>query len=233
MHLRRALLLFGSILAIICGFAGGRVLAQTPSFTISASNATMPSRGAGSIAWTLTSVDGFAGTVNVGCVPPNPPAGAIVPTCSYGGPASLPYTLAANGTVTGTVPLIALTPPCSGPCPVELRRPGRARPGHASGVSLVLAGALLFGFRVRKRAPRWLTLMLIVVGGLAGIGGCGGGGASLTPGTYAYNITANQTGTSTSPFLTATTTINVTVPAGVPTNLSLQSLIKIKRKMSS
>lgn len=217
MRPRRALVLFGSILGIIYGFVGGQALAATPGFTITASNATMPSSGNGSIAWTLTSVDGFAGSVEVGCVPTNPPPSAIVPNCSYGGPAPSPYTLTANGTVTGTVPLIASTPPCSGPCPVKLLRPGRGR--HGGGITLALASALLLGFCFRSRAPRWLMLMLITVGGLAGIGGCGGGGTTLTPGTYAYSITASQIGTVTSPSLTTSATVNVTVPAGIPTNL--------------
>jgi hypothetical protein len=189
-----------------------------PSFTISASSATMTANGAGAIAWTLTSVNGFAGTVGVGCGPASPPAGAILPLCDYtgGAVAQQPYTLAANGAVTGNLNLVANIPPC--PCPVKLLL--RPRRGGAESLAL-LAGTLLLGLGLRRRTARWLTPMLIAAGaliGLAGIGACGGGN-TLTPGTFAYTITADQTGTNSGTFLTSNTTVNVTVPAGIATNL--------------
>ncbi|MGH9598474.1 MAG: hypothetical protein ACRD27_01310, partial [Terracidiphilus sp.] len=154
---RRILVLFGTFLAVISGATSVRAQAAAPSFTITASNATMPTSGDGSIAFTLTSVNGFAGSVAVGCGPANPPTGAILPQCNYagGGVASPPYTLTANGTVTGSLNLVAYIPPCSGPCPVSLP----LRPEHGGAASLALAGVLLLGLGFRRRAARWLTLV--------------------------------------------------------------------------
>jgi len=85
---------------------------------------------------------------------------------------------------------------------------------------LAFASLLLVGLCFWRRAPRVLMSILITVGvlaGLAGMSACGAG-ATLTPGTYAYTITASQVGTTGTP-VTASTTINVTVPGGISTNL--------------
>jgi hypothetical protein len=215
MRVRRLLVLFGSLLAIVYGPGSGQAQSATPGFTISASNATMPASGSGAIPFTLTSVNGFAGSVVVTCSPANQPAGSILPQCGDS-PVVVPYTLTANGTTTGTLTLIASTPPCSGPCPVKLVRPAR-RPGA---VKLALAGVLLLGFGFRRRA-RQLRLMLLVVGILAGLAavGCGSGShTTLTPGTFAYAVSAIEVTTNT-PTVEVTATVNVTVPAGISTNL--------------
>jgi hypothetical protein len=79
--------------------AHGSVAAPTQSFTISASNITMPANGEGLISFTLTSVHGFAGALRAECTPPIPPIGIREPVCG-GGPVSPPITLAANATAT-------------------------------------------------------------------------------------------------------------------------------------
>ena len=168
MRARSLLVLFGSFLAIISGLGTGQAQSATPSFTISAGNATMPTSGAGAIPFTLTSVNGFAGSVWVGCGPANPPTGSILPQCNFTGPiAPPPLTLTANGTVTGSLNLVAYIPPCTtNPCPVNLQR----RPPHRGAVNLAFAGALLLGLGFRRRARR-LGLVLLVVGVLAGFAG--------------------------------------------------------------
>jgi hypothetical protein len=202
MRVRGLLVLFGSFLTIIAGLGSGHAQSATPSFTISASSATLPTSGTGSIPFTLTSVSSFAGYVGVSC-----------------GPAQPPYTLTANGTVAGSLNLVAYIPPCSNPCPVKLLSP----PRHRGAVNLALASVLLLGLSFRRRPARWLTLVLCAVGilaGLAGVNACGAGaGKTLTPGTFAYTVSATQTGTTTSPSLVANTTVNVTVPVGISTNL--------------
>jgi hypothetical protein len=218
MRARSLLLLFGSFLAIIAALGSGQAQSATPSFTISASNTTMPASGTGTIPFTLTSVNGFAGMVSVSCGPANPPTGSILPQCNYtgGGPAAPPYTLSANGTVTGSLNLVANIPPCSSPCPVKLP----LRPRHRGAVNL--AGALLVGFGLRRRARR-LRLALLLAGILAGVVGvaCGGGNSNtLTPGTFGYTISATQVDITANPILVVNTTVNVTVPAGISTNLS-------------
>jgi hypothetical protein len=64
---------------------------------------------------------------------------------------------------------------------------------------------------MRRRAARWLTLILLAAGTLAGPGGisaCGGDNNGATAGTYVYTITATDTNTSVS----VNATFNVTVP---------------------
>jgi hypothetical protein len=137
-----------------------------------------------------------------------------VPYCGYGIPSGVaavpaqpPITLTANETVTGTIAFYNAAVPCSNPCPVNL--PSRGVHGLPQG--LALAGALLFGFAFRRRAGRFLTLTLFAVGALAGlaaISACGGNNDVVTPGTYAYTITATDVSTAVS----VTTSVNVTVP---------------------
>jgi hypothetical protein len=219
MQTRSLPVLFASFLAIISGLGSGHAQSATPSFTVSAGNATMPVSGTGAIPFRLTSVDGFAGAVYVSCGPANPPTGSILPQCNYTGSpiATPPYTLSANGTVTGSLNLVAHIPPCPNPCPVKLP----LRPHHRGAVNLALAGALL-GFGSRRRVRR-LRVALLVAGILAGLAGvaCGGNSNTLTPGTFAYTVSAMQAGTTTSPTpIIVSTTINVTVPPGISTNLA-------------
>ena len=91
---RRCLLLFVWILAFGPVLESLPAHAATPSFTISATNVTMPSSGDGSIPFVLTSVDGYIGTVAVQCPEVNAPAGARIPYCG-GGPA-FAFDLTAN-----------------------------------------------------------------------------------------------------------------------------------------
>jgi hypothetical protein len=200
---------------VLTGFPA---LAATPSFTITATNATMSSSsssGLGSSSFTLTSVNGYTGKVFVGCQPPTLSAEVKIPYCGPGSagnaaiPAQPPITLTANAVVTGTIPFFNFpVPSCSsGPCPASLPHRGVRRLAQG----LALAGALLFGFGFRRRAARWLTLTLFVVGalaGLAGISACGANNNVVTPGTYPYTITATDVNTSVS----VTTSVNVMVP---------------------
>lgn len=136
-----------------------------------------------------------------------------MPFCGggYAGGAAVPVvppiTLTANQVVTGTVPFYNFAAPCNSPCPVSLPRRG----GHGPASGLALAGALLLGFGIRRRVARWLVLTLLAAGALAslaGISACGGNNNVMTPGTYAYTITAADIDTQVSD----TSSINVTVP---------------------
>jgi len=160
--------------------------AATPSFTISATNVTMPSSGDGSIPFVLTSVDGYTGTVAVQCPEVNAPAGARIPYCG-GGPA-FAFDLTADETVNGNLTLTRYG------VPVPLA-----------------AGALLVGLALRRRRKAgWPTLALVLAGTLASLVeviGCSGGASGMTPGTYAYTITATDAKTNE----VVGTTANVTV----------------------
>ncbi len=183
-----------------------------PSFTISASNVTMPSSGTVPIPFTLTSVNGFAGMVSVTCVAPTEPMGVTAPYCDQGGPV-LAYTLAADGTATGSISIIAIEP---NPVPLATRS-GLAR--HSEGSSWAMAGLLVIGIGLRRKRARQLTGVSLGVGVmivLAGIGLCGcGGPPTLTPGAYVFKLKA--TSVSITPSMTASTTSTITVPAGIVT----------------
>jgi hypothetical protein len=189
----RRLILIGSLLAFSSELFGAYARAATPSFSISATNTTMPSSGFGSIQVTLTSIDGYTGSISTNCNPLNPPPGARLPIC--GGPTSPPvYKLTPNQTVTGSITLMPYGDDL--PLPASsLHRDGRE---FASG--LALAGALLLGLRFRP--PDWRSLaltffVLCVLGSLAGISACGGNANSngMTPGTYLYTVTAGDINT--------------------------------------
>jgi hypothetical protein len=208
---------FGLFLAFNFVVSGSRGLAATPEFTITATNVTMSSStssGTGSSSFTLTSVNGYTGQVRVECSPPTATAGVSVPYCGAGvaGNAAIPVlppiTLTANEVVTGSVDFYNAPVPCSNPCPASLPR----HRGYGQATGLALAGALLLGFGSRRKAARWFALTLLAVcalAGLAGISACSGGNNNVvTPGTYAYTISATDIKTSVS----VTASINVIVP---------------------
>jgi len=204
---RRVAILFGSFSVALIAFACVRSVAQTASFSLAAENATMPTRGTGSIQWTLTSVNGYEGLITVDCSPLNPPTGANLPWCQ--GPVNPPpFSLTANETLSETFLLSAT--PGSGVQSFLHRAPYR---GPAS---LVLAGVLLFGVGFRRRVARWVRFTLLAVCALTGLmstSACGGYSNTLTPGTYAYTLTAWDLNTNES----VSTTANVTVPPGIQT----------------
>jgi drug/metabolite transporter (DMT)-like permease len=122
------------------------------------------------------------------------------------------YPLTANGTTTGSIMIVAIQP---NPVPLSSRLNPAGRRG---GAALALAGLVMLGLGRRRRGSRSFlraTLALGIMMGLAGLGLCGcGGPPTLTPGTYMFMLNATSVAT---PVLTASTTANVTVPAGVVT----------------
>jgi hypothetical protein len=210
----RLAVFLGLVLTVSLVFTGFTALAATPSFTITATNVAVSSSsssGVGSSTFTLTSVNGYAGSVRVTCALPTPPAGVKVPYCTGGfpapGPAAVPaqppIALTANEVVTGTVPFFN----AATPVPFSMLR----QPARRLAQGIALAGLLLFGFSFRRTASRRLTLMLLALGtlaGLAGISACGGNNSVVTPGTYAYTTTATDVNTA----VAVNASVNVTVP---------------------
>jgi hypothetical protein len=210
MNLRRMPLFFAALLAASFGSTDRSAIASSPSFSIVASNAALAGDGTGSIAWSVTSVDGYSGNVRLVCNPTNIPSGARLPFCG-GSVAPQIYAVPANGAVTGNLALFATPVPCSNPCPVKLNR---TRSGAASGI--VLTGVLLIGLGFSRRKPRWLAVLLFAAGTLVGIPlitdcGANGNGMTLTAGVWPYTVTAADINTNES----ASITITVTVPAGI------------------
>ena len=183
----------------------------TPGFTISATNVTMTPSGV-LVPFTVTSVNGFVGSVTFLCTEPNPPAGVKVPACVQGGPIQA-ITLSANGTSSGEILLGPYVLINGLQTPVGASSlPTRRATGYA------LAGLLALGLGLGSRKKGRFRLQpgrLLLVGGLMlglmGLGACGGGPDTLTPGIYTYTLTASDG----PPNDMASTTFQVTVPAGI------------------
>jgi hypothetical protein len=205
MEIQKQSVSIAALMALSFGLFAAQARAANPSFTITATNATMSSSGSGgtgSSTFTLTSVNGYTGTVGITCYPTDQPTGAKLPYC--GGPAMIGHTLTADAMVTGSLPFY------NEPVPEPVSMP--VRKSHAGPAGLALADGLLLGLGFRRRVSRWMFLVLFAVGAFAGLGvisGCGGNGGNsvVTPGTYSYTVKAVDTNSN-----VVTSTFNVTVP---------------------
>jgi hypothetical protein len=201
--------LAAGLLLLGAGFCSAQTPA--PSFTISATNVTMPSSGMVAIPFTLTSVNGFVGSVSVFCFLPTV-AGSVNkgPYCEDYGPAHA-FPLTANGTTTGNYSVVAILPDV---LPAAKSANQRVRDGRWA-----LAGVLMLGIGLRRKRRFARGWMAVGVLGLIGMGlsGCGGP-PTLTPGPYAFTLSAQSVDTT--PTITASTTAIVTVPAGIVTKSS-------------
>lgn len=191
--------------------------APTPTFTISASNVTMPSNGMVAIPFTLTSVNGFVGSITVDCSKGIVPGSLnLGPYCGGGGPV-VAFPLTANGTATGNIEIVAIQPTIE----PAVKAAGFLNRGH--GASWALGGVLMLGLGLRRRARQFARIGVAAgVLGLAalGISGCSGP-PTLTPGDYTFTLAATTISNSTqTPAIVMTTTATVTVPAGIVTNSS-------------
>jgi hypothetical protein len=197
---------FFSLLALFtfpAAFICAPALAATPEFTITATNVTMPasSTGTATSQLTLTSLNGYTGTVTIQCGPVNYRPGMKLPYCPWGLPVG--YTLDVNQTVKGSIYFSYIPVPIANALPRLDPKPSHAPEG------LALASVLLAGLGFRRRCARWFALIALAVvtlGGVAGITACGGSSIS---GTYPYTLTATDT---TDNSLSASTTIKVTIP---------------------
>jgi len=198
----------GLLLTVTISLCNAQAPVATPSVNITTSNVTMPNSGGGSIPFTLTSVNGFAGKVGVTCTPPNPPAGVQEPNCPGGGPPSPPIVIAADATATGSVGINS-----TAPLPV----PGTTYAAHKKIVGWEFAGIVMLGLGLRRKKENGYTRLLLAVGlliGLMGTAACGSKVETLTPGVYSYTLTAVPYGQS-NPAFTTSATSKVTVPPGV------------------
>ena len=210
MHCTRKLILAGSLFAVACALSGVHALAVAP-FAITATDVTMPSSGLGSSEFTVTGIPG-AGNVTIGCAYSGPATVAKIPQyCGTVGAPTIPVP-SGETTFSGTilfVPYGQVPPPGMG----ELRG-SPLTSGHLPAACLAMAGALMLGFSFRRRARRWLAMVVfatVALAGLAGISGCVVGNI-MTPGTYQYTISAAFNNPLNNVITTTTTNINVTVP---------------------
>src|ERR1039458_5227636 len=93
------------LLCVVSGIGLGgaqAVLAAAPAFTLTATNVTMAGHGSGTSQFTLTSVNGFTGTVGVSCSGPdaNLLPDLVLPSCDHPGQLLV---VPANGSASGTM----------------------------------------------------------------------------------------------------------------------------------
>jgi pseudomonalisin len=197
--------------------ASGSPASTSGSFTLASSPATLtlaPGATTGNTdTITLTSTNGFAGSVGLVCAITFTGTGtaSLLPACNLSA-ASVSLTANGTGTVTATIATQAAS--TAGSCSTA-SLPSRGP------VGMMLAGLLLLVLPVRKRkAIRALTMVFLITGGLVAMSGCSSKSSSstsntcptptpLTPGTTAGTYTVKITGTSGS--TTASTTFTLTI----------------------
>jgi hypothetical protein len=184
-------------LLVVCCLAFRGILAvaaAAPSFTLTATNVTMPSGGnLASSKFTLTSLNGYAGQVRVSCGYSGSDMGARVPSCGiYTNPT---FNLSANQMVAGTLTLM----PYGKVVPFS-----SVRSSPAPVLALAIVSVLLQGRRFRGKGRAWLAFVLLAAAGVAGMTSCGNG----LSGTFPYTVTALDTKANTA----VNTSITVTVP---------------------
>jgi len=207
----KALACFAVLLALAPSLCNAQTSAGT--YTVAASNVTMPSSGTTSIPFTLTSVNGFVGNLDVGVTAPTVPPGVKLPYLEIGGPVHL-YPLTANGTLAASIGVLSAVPV---PIPVKFNLPQHPSSSHSTVWSLAGIGILFLGLR-RRRAAAPVLLALVLLLGLTTFTACGGP-PTLTPGTYTYTLTASQVGNSQNmgTASSVSTTFTLTVPPGIVT----------------
>lgn len=183
--LARPILLLTLLLASLPAVAQS----SAPAFTITTSTVSLSPTGTGSIPYTLTSVNGYIGTVVLQCAAPVVPAGVRIPYCV--GPAPTPtnphpttFALAANQVVTGSFSLNDNNVAASAGFTAS----------HNPALAILVIVALLSGLTLRRRTARRLTLplFLAVFATLSFTTGCGNIPHGFTPGTYTYVVSATQ-----------------------------------------
>ncbi len=213
-RVKRVVTLGWMMLVLTCAVAYGSAPTPIPSFTISANNTTMPTTGTATIPFTITSVNGYTGSLTVRCVPPNPPSGVREPQCGGGPPSSI--VLSANTSQTSNFTLYPYIY-------VGATLTGTLKHLETfEGVTLAFAGLLGLGLPLRrgKSIQRTSGRLLVAIGILAGLSGLNacGGVLTLTPGTYTYTLSATSQDNASS---SVNTTLQVAVPPGVDVQESI------------
>ncbi len=157
---------------------------------------------------TVSSSNGYAGTVSLNCSLTSSPSGASnLPTCSPSGT----ITLSAAAT-SGTATLSVTTTPAS---TSELRKPAGSNGLLGAGGGAVLALLVFLGIPARRRSWRAILGLLVLIAALGSLSACGGGGVSTstipgtTAGTYTFTVTATGSPSiSSSQTQTFTVTVN-------------------------
>jgi len=199
------------------GFVSTTITVTTPlvpKFTITGSPLTVvPGATTGNtMQIAIASSGGFTGSVALSAIIVTSPAGATVPTLSFG--ATTPVSVAAGATANATLTVTTTAPTSAALHPPT--RPGI--PWYPAG-SFTLACLILFGIPARRRNLRSMLGMALLLTALAGgvlacggggnSGGSGGGGSTTVTGTTAGTYSINISGISGSEAESATITLIV------------------------
>jgi subtilase family serine protease/uncharacterized membrane protein len=169
----------------------------TGSYTVAAGAVTPASVSPGGTATstiTVSSTNGYAGSISVSCSVASLAGGIDTPTCTATQPSGSLSSTTTSVTSTVTVRTTGAT---SGELVRPKMGPGKGWMGAGSGA--ILALLLFFGIPARRRG--WqsmlgMVVLMVVLGAMAGCGGGGGGGGGGNSGTTAgsYTITVTATG---------------------------------------
>ncbi len=173
------------------------------SIGINPTSLTIPTGDHANVNISLTSLDGFADSVALGCssLPPSV-------TCNF---SSTNTPLSANGSASVTLTVDTNSPLVGGS---QARNHTPAAPGSSGGALLAFllpgAGLLsLWRFRRRTGLLKLIAIFAVIAGATMAMNGCGGLSlSSAKPGTYVIQVTA--TGTKTNVTHVANLTVQVT-----------------------
>jgi len=184
------------LLILLLAALPGVAQSSSPSFTLTTGNVTVSTSGTASIPFTLTSVNGYIGTIVINCVAPTVPAGVSIPDCivppnavNCNPTADNPLppnicNLKANQAFTSNFSLIGNTTVV----------PAGFSASHNPALAIFFILALLSGLTLRRHSARRLTLPLCLaaLAALSCATGCGSAPHGFTPGTYTYVVSATQ-----------------------------------------
>jgi hypothetical protein len=167
--------------ALLLATLSATAQSSAPTFTITTSNVSVSTTGTGSIPYTLSSVNGYIGTIVLKCQAPTEPAGVNIPYCGTAPVVS--YQLTANQVVTGSFPLYG-----------TVAVPAGFMVSNNPAFAVLFIVALLSGLTLRRGTARRLTLplLLVALAALCCTTGCGSVPHGFTPGTYTYVVGATQ-----------------------------------------
>lgn len=182
-----------------------------PAFTLGDTSFTLPGEHTtGSGAIVMTSVDGYAGTIDITCKLTTGPKTATPPECGMN-PASV--TLAAGGTVSPYILIFGKGTKLPTGITVGGNTPSSSSKGPGLGLGLsaggaVLACGLLFGIPGRRRGWRAMLSVLLLLAAASGFTACIATPKMISAGQYTFTVTGTDSTDST---IKATATVNVRV----------------------
>lgn len=174
---------------LLAAFGSPAALAQSFTNTAQALNNAFYG-GTTEVQYNVTGVP-FDGTLVVSCQYSGSPTFQSenkLPVCGIG--PIIGIAVKTGQSTTGTISVV----PWGTPIPVSLHGSPASR-SRAPASGLLLAGAFLLGFTLRRKSRRWFSLILVAAGTLsiaAGLSACGTNSNGPTPGVYSYTVTATD-----------------------------------------